>query len=194
MIRSLEGTISRQHPLKLVVTVHNIGYLVYTNTTRHTYVTGETILLHTHLAVRENALDLYGFIEERELMFFELLLTIPKIGPKSALQILSQADPDLLSTAILLGDAEHLHKAAGIGKKTALNIVTHLAGKIDADFVPTIDHIGTTPELTVAQKDAIDALVTLGYDQKDANLRIIKLGKELAAKDLIQAVLTHKTS
>ncbi len=192
MIRSLEGTIIRQNPLHLVVTVHNIGYLVYTNTTRHNYIAGETILLHTHLAVRENALDLYGFVEEKELTFFELLLTIPKIGPKSALQILCQADPDLLSTAILLQDAEHLHKVAGIGKKTAQNIVTHLAGKIDTEFVPAIDHVGTAPDLTTAQRDAIDALITLGYDQKEANLLILKLDKSLAAKDLIQSVLKQK--
>lgn len=194
MIRSLEGTIVRQNPLHVVVSVHNIGYLVYTNTTRHTYITGTRILLHTHLAVRENALDLYGFIEEKELTFFELLLTIPKIGPKSALQILCQADPDLLSTAVLLQDSEHLHKVSGIGKKTASNIVTHLAGKIAADFIPAVDHIGTAPDLTAAQRDAIDALVTLGYDQKEANLRVIKLDKDLAAKELIQSVLTQKPS
>jgi holliday junction DNA helicase RuvA len=192
MIRSLEGTIVRQNPLHVVVTVHNIGYLVYTNVARHTYAVGDIILFHTHLAVRENALDLYGFVEEKELVFFELLLTIPKIGPKSALQILCQADPELLGTAIMLGDAEHLHKVSGIGKKTATNIVTHLAGKIDPTFTPNLTHVGTAPELTPSQKDAIDALITLGYDQKEANVFILKLDKSLDAKTLIQSVLTQK--
>ena len=192
MIRSLEGTIVRQNPMHVVVTVHNIGYLVYTNVARHTYTVGDTILFHTHLAVRENALDLYGFVEEKELVFFELLLTIPKIGPKSALQILCQADPELLGTAIMLGDAEHLHKVSGIGKKTAANIVTHLAGKIDPTFTPNVTHVGAAPELTPSQQDAIDALITLGYDQKEANVFILKLDKSLDAKTLIQSVLTQK--
>lgn len=192
MIRSLEGTIVRQNPMHVVVTVHNMGYLVYTNVARHTYTVGDTVLFHTHLAVRENALDLYGFVEEKELVFFELLLTIPKIGPKSALQILCQADPELLGTAIMLGDAEHLHKVSGIGKKTATNIVTHLAGKIDPTFTPNVSHVGTAPELTPSQKDAIDALITLGYDQKEANVFVLKLDKSLDAKTLIQSVLTQK--
>lgn len=192
MIRSLEGTIVRQNPMHVVVTVHNIGYLVYTNVARHIYTIGETFLFHTHLAVRENVLDLYGFVEEKELIFFELLLTIPKIGPKSALQILCQADPELLGTAIALGDAEHLHKVSGIGKKTALNIVTHLAGKIDPTFTPNVAHALAAPELTASQKDAIDALITLGYDQKEANVFVLRLDKGLDAKSLIQSVLTQK--
>jgi len=189
MIRSLEGTIVAQTDNSLVVTVHNIGYLVYTNASQHTFVVGDSVLLHTYLAVRETALDLYGFIEEKELRYFELLITIPKIGPKSALQILSQASPDLLATAILLQDAEHLHKVSGIGKKTASNIVTHLEGKIDNTITPDIENISSQGSLTTAQTDAIDALITLGYDQKEARNFVLKQDPSLDAKTLIQSVL-----
>lgn len=189
MIRSLEGILAHQKDLRLTVAVHGVGYLVNSNTNRHLYILGEPIFLHTHLAVRENALDLYGFPEEKELTYFELLLTIPKIGPKSALQILCQADPDLLATAIMLQDAEHLHKVAGIGKKTALNIVTHLAGKIDPTTTPNIESIAPADNLTPAQVDAIDALITLGYEQKEARAYVLKLDAKLDAKTLIQSVL-----
>jgi holliday junction DNA helicase RuvA len=189
MIRFIEGTLQGQRDLDLIVLVYGIGYLVRSNTNRHNYTIGETIKLHTYLAVRENALDLYGFPEENELTYFELLLTIPKIGPKSALQILCQADPDLLATAIMLQDADHLHKVAGIGKKTAANIVTHLAGKIDPLTTPNITSIATQDNLSNAQVDAIDALITLGYDQKEARVYVTNMDPTMDAKTLIQSVL-----
>lgn len=189
MIRSVEGTIRAQNETSLVVVVHNIGYLVYTNAGQHTFVVGDQVLLHTHLAVRENALDLYGFVDETELHYFELLLSVPKIGPKSALQVLNQASPDLLASAILLQDAEHLHKISGIGKKTASNIVSALEGKIDSTITPNVENLSNQANLSSAQTDAIDALVTLGYDQKEARNFVLKLDSSLDAKTLIQSVL-----
>jgi len=191
MIRSLEGLVATHSDTSLVLTIHGVGYLVYTNALRHNYAIGDQVLMHTHLAVRETALDLYGFKTEKELEYFELLLTIPKIGPKSALQILCQADPDLIATAVVLQDAEHLHKVSGIGKKTASNIVTALAGKIDLTSAPKVAELNPTAILTTAQIDAIDALVTLGYDQKEARTLVLKLDPTLEAKDLIQGVLKH---
>ena len=104
MIRSLRGEISALTANSVVVTVNGIGYQVYTNISRRQFVPGETVFLHTYLVVRETALDLYGFIEADELTYFELLLDVPKIGPKSALQIMSQADVSLLHSAIIQND------------------------------------------------------------------------------------------
>jgi Holliday junction DNA helicase RuvA len=193
MLRQIEGIIVHATAGTVTVSVHGVGFLVHTPTDRYSLVPGDQVLLHTYLAVRENALDLYGFLEEKERECFELLLLVPKIGPKSALQVLSQADPDLIATAIVLGDSEHLHKISGIGKKTAANIVTALAGKIDATAakVDTPSAPISAP-LSTAQKDAIDALVTLGYDQKDAQVQVLKLDATLEAKTLIQLVLTTK--
>ena len=189
MIRSLQGTIAAIGENSLVVEVHNIGYLVYTPTARQQYVPGTTVFLHTYLVVRETALDLYGFLEPSELTFFELLLGVPKIGPKSALQILCQADIALLSAAILEQDPEHLSKLSGIGKKTAANLVSHLEGKIDHLTLPT--HLATNPNshLSEAQIDAIDALITLGYDPQEARGYVIKQDKTTDTKSLVQAVL-----
>lgn len=189
MIRFLEGTIAQVHDSAVVVAVHGVGYLVYTNTNRYQFVLGDQITLHTHQAVRETALDLYGFPSERALHYFELLLTVPKIGPKSALQVLALADPDLIATAVLLNDGEHLHTISGVGKKTASNIVVALAGKIEETALTNIDLVAAASDLTPAQQDAIDALITLGYDPKDASYNVRKLDPTLETKHLIQAVL-----
>ncbi len=191
MIRYIEGRLSAVRHQAVVVIVHNLGYLIHTNTERQSLVLDETVAFHTHLAVRENALDLYGFKDARELVYFELLLSVPKIGPKSALQILAQADPDLIATAVLTDDALRLHKVSGVGKKTAVNIVTALAGKIDSTEISiSSDQPAVSPNiLTSAQTDAIDALITLGYDEKNARLIITKLDSALPAKDLIHLAL-----
>ncbi len=188
MIRSLEGIIASLGENSLVVVVNGVGYKVYTPTLRQQFMLGENILFHTHLVVRENVLDLYGFTELDELAFFELLLDVPKIGPKSALQILCQADVSLLSSAINQQDPEHLHKMSGIGKKTASNLVSYLEGKIDhLDFVSTA--VSTNSLLSPSQIDAIDALITLGYDPKEARTYVMKEDKMGDTKSLVQAVL-----
>ncbi|PJC56058.1 Holliday junction branch migration protein RuvA, partial [Candidatus Kaiserbacteria bacterium CG_4_9_14_0_2_um_filter_41_32] len=103
MIRLLEGVVAGKAPGGLVISVGGVGYHVRTTKKVPTAV-GVSLRLFTHLAVRETALDLYGFLTETELEFFELLLTIPKIGPKSALQILDQADVNLIVEAVNLQD------------------------------------------------------------------------------------------
>jgi len=188
MIRSLEGTIAALGENNVVLTVQNIGYLIYTPTNRQMFVPGETAFFYTHLVVRENALDLYGFNEREELSFFELLLSVPKIGPKSALQILTQADVSLLASAIVEKDPEHLHKMSGISKKTATNIVTALADNVEAS-VNLEKNSQVRNQLSGAQIDAIDALITLGYDPKEAHSYVVKLDKEEDTKTLIQTVL-----
>ena len=125
MIRRIRGIAVETHPTFIVVDVGGVGYLLYT-TTKTAVEEGSEVTLFTHLAVRENALDLYGFATQQELSFFELLLTLPKVGPKSAIQILSQADIHLLQNAILSQDATHLSKMSGISKKTAQKILLGL--------------------------------------------------------------------
>ena len=188
MIRSIEGTIASLGENHVVVAVAQIGYLIYTPTARQSYVPGDTVFFHTHLVVRENALDLYGFRDLAELSFFELLLGVPKIGPKSALQVLSQADVPLLASAIIEQNPDHLHKMSGISKKTAANIVTALSGKIDAVDIGQESKVLLT-QLSPSQTDAIDALITLGYDPKEAHVYVTKLDKTEDTKTLIQTVL-----
>lgn len=175
MIRRITGTAADVHPAYVVVDVHGIGYLVYTTAKTHC-VLHEPVSFYTHLAVRENALDLYGFTTPDELSFFELLMTLPKIGPKSALQILSQADISLLQNAIISQDASHLSKMSGISKKTAEKVVLGLK---DA-FEGMVFNADNFSEHEIGGQgsyasDAIDALITLGYPQADARKTIQQL-------------------
>jgi len=160
MIRLLEGQIAVESLNGLVISVGGVGYYVHT-TKKIPRVIGTTLRLHTHLAVRETALDLYGFQTEIELEFFELLLTIPKIGPKSALQILDQADVNLIVEAVNLQDAGHLSKLSGIGNKTAEKIVTSLKDKVG---MFNLNNNSVTSEATQIYTDAFDTLITLGYN------------------------------
>ena len=167
MIRHIRGEVTQTTPTHIVIDVAGVGYKIFT-TVRTSFQLGTTTLLHTHLAVRENAMDLYGFVTQEELSFFELLLTLPKIGPKSGMQILSQADIQLLRSAIISQDATHLSKMSGMSKKTAEKVVTGLKDTFEQQDYGV--HTGAAFEegQNNHTSDAIDALITLGYPQSDA--------------------------
>jgi Holliday junction DNA helicase RuvA len=188
MIRSLKGHIEHVDYLTVVLGVSGVGYLVYAHTLRHGYEVGDEVHLHTHQVVRENTLELYGFPTREELAFFELLLTIPKIGPKSAMQILAQADILMLTQAIRTKDATMLHKLSGIGKKTSENIVQFLHDKMtDPDFSTAVT--GTVVSVDRAHTDAIDALVTLGYPPHEARSTVRTITVYVDTKDLVTQAL-----
>ncbi|MCA9355092.1 Holliday junction branch migration protein RuvA [Candidatus Kaiserbacteria bacterium] len=175
MIRSLAGKIKDVGDGWIVISVNNIGYLVSCLTATENFKKNQEITLHTYLAVRENALDLYGFINKVELEMFELILCVPKIGPKSALQVLSQATPTLLIESAHKNDGAYLHKLSGIGKKTCENIVQYLHGKLEK--LPATIMV-STDSLSDMQTDAIDALVSLGYDMSTARDIVVKISDE----------------
>ena len=183
MIRTVSGTLLRIAPFSAVVDVSGVGYLIHTPSVLDTLSVGTEASFHTHLAVRENALDLYGFLTTDELEMFELLIDLPKIGPKSAMAIMSQADVALLRKAALEGDASYLSKVSGIGKKSAEKIVIGLRDKFGAeDLLP-----GTNNE---SDSDVLDALLTLGYSQKESRDALQKLPPELEhTNDRIKAAL-----
>ncbi len=175
MIRQIQGIVVDTHPTHIVIDVHGLGYLVYT-TAKTSCALGEKVTLYTHLAVRETALDLYGFTKRDELAFFELLLTLPKIGPKSALQILSQADVPILQSSIISQDAVHLSKMSGISKKTAEKIVLGLKDAFDnIAYTDDQQKSAATNSQSGFTSDTIDALITLGYPQSDARKAVQQL-------------------
>lgn len=175
MIRRLSGTIVARDVLSVVLDVGGIGYLVYVPRLTAGRTIGSQCTLLTHLAVRENALDLYGFEQESDLALFELLITLPKIGPKSALQILTQADSAVLEKAVAEQDAGYLTKMTGLGKKTAEKVVTGLEGKLVVFSTDTEIIGGAASGGTGHLADAIDALVALGYPQSDARRAVQQL-------------------
>lgn len=166
MIRHLTGKIIDATPTAVVLDVHGVGYLVHTSVVGTNLATECDVSFWTYLAVRETALDLYGFTTRDELEIFELLLTLPKVGPKSAIGILAQADIQLLKKAVAENDPTYLSKMSGIGKKTAEKIVLELKDKFE-----DLAHDPTAPSGTSTASvasDTIDALVSLGYPHADA--------------------------
>lgn len=186
MIRLVSGDVTSVTGSGVVVLVGGLGYLVHTSK-KAALLPGDTTTLHTYLAVRETALDLYGFLTDIELQCFELLLTIPKIGPKSAMQILDAADVTLIIEAVNLGDAAHLTKLSGIGKKTAEKIVTELKDKIE---VLTFVTGAITPDAhTEAYNDAFDTLLTLGYNPVNVRRVLEELGQGESTSTLVKQAL-----
>ncbi len=129
---------------------------------------GARVALYIHTAVREDAIDLYGFATEEELAFFKLLMSVSGLGPKSALSILNTADVSGLKRTIGMGDASALHKVFGIGKKTAERIIVELRDKLSG--APSIGQ-GTDAEV-------IEALTTLGYRLEESRDALRSLGSE----------------
>lgn len=173
MIASLSGTVRYKDLNTLVVDVQGVGYHVAVpSDVLLTASLSSPIFLWTHLAVRENALDLYGFLERETLEVFELLITISGIGPKTALGILNVASPTTLRQAVASGDTSYLTRVSGIGKKNAEKIVLELKGKLHVtDEDRSVD--------AKAEGDALEALVSLGYSERDARNALKKVGKEV---------------
>jgi Holliday junction DNA helicase RuvA len=161
MIGYLKGTLISQDLKTIILDVNGIGYKIHTNTAIIDSKKAEISEFWTYLAVRENALDLYGFSTKEELRFFELLITVSGIGPKSAMGILSIASIQNLRHAITTGDVSHLTKVSGIGKKNAEKIVIELKDKLEglsADMSQTMH----------GDVDALEALKALGYGEREA--------------------------
>lgn len=163
MIRLLRGTILHREKDGIVLDVHGVGHYLRTLPS-HQPEFGVETTFHTHLAVRENALDLYGFLDPRELELFELLLTIPRVGPKSALDFLGKAQPAIIKKAIADEDHVYLATVSDLSKKNAEKIVTALKGKIDPDEV----FLDDAPEADDTLTDVVETLIALGYTPKAA--------------------------
>src|SRR3990167_11176712 len=123
------------------------------------HLEGETASLWIHTAVREDALDLFGFPAESDLEFFELLLTVSGIGPKSALGILNVAPAETLRSAIAAGNASYLTNVSGIGKKTAQKILFELKDKVV---------VAAGSDSLASDEDALEAMRALGYSMQEA--------------------------
>lgn len=173
MIAKLTGEVIDVRVAQVVIQVGGVGYLVSV-THGSGYALGTTVSIHTYLAVRENALDLYGFSNYKELTMFEQLIKLPKIGPKTALQILSQADLETLTKAVHTNDPTYLTKMSGIGKKSAEKIVAGLKDILE-------DHDFTTEDASSnqADSDVVDALIALGYSQRDALQAVQKIPSDI---------------
>ncbi len=168
MIGSLKGKILLKTEKFLILETTGVGYKVNVSSDTLSKVkkTGDEIMLWIHTHVREDVLDLYGFLERQELEFFEMLISVSGIGPKGALTILGITSIETLRKAIGTGDTSYLTKISGIGKKTAEKIVIELRDKISEE------KSGTSLQ---GELDALEALKSLGYSQNEAREALKKV-------------------
>jgi Holliday junction DNA helicase RuvA len=165
--------------------MNGVGYKVFaTGDTVLSYTVGKHASLWTYLAVRDTAMDLYGFPTIQELNFFELLISVSGIGPKTALGILNVASVNTLHLAIQSNDTSHLTKVSGIGKKNAEKIVLELKDKIDSIALP--EHAAAIR----GDADIIEALRALGYRDAESREALKKIDRTLVGTGAkIKAVL-----
>lgn len=166
MISAVEGTVElKGDRYAVIATDGGVFYRIFASaeTLRKIPEKSQSIKLWTHLYQREDTVELYGFLHYPELEFFELLIQIPGIGPRSGLGIMAVAPLDTLKKAIASGDTSYLTKVSGVGRKTAEKVILELREKMAGRGVSTVG----APELK-DEADAIDALVSLGYSQREA--------------------------
>ncbi|MFH1956709.1 MAG: Holliday junction branch migration protein RuvA [Patescibacteria group bacterium] len=164
MIAQLRGKISFRGDKFIILDVNGIGYKVFVTPEILKKSRGKTeFLVWTHLHVREDILDLYGFLEHSELKLFEMLISVSGIGPKSALGIIGVAPIDTLKRAISAGETNYLTKVSGIGKRNAEKIIIELREKLGGD-----EFLEGRDELLKDEQDVLAALESLGYSLRDA--------------------------
>lgn len=174
MISYLEGKVEFKGEKFVVINVGGVGYRIFASpeTLKKISEKGGSVKLWTNLYVRDDALELYGFLHHAELELFETLIHVPGIGPKTALGVMGVASIDTLKRAIAAGDTSYLTKVSGIGRKTAEKIILELKEKMAGRGV-TVE----APELK-DEADALEALVSLGYSQREAREALARVPKE----------------
>lgn len=175
MISYLEGKILEKEDKFFTINVGGVGYKVFSHAgiLEKIPTAGHSVSVWTHLYVREDALDLYGFLDREEMDFFETLISISGIGPKSALGILEVAPVMSLKQAIVSEDETFFTKVSGVGKKTAQRLILELKTKLSKKFTP---EKGSDSE---QMGEALEALVTLGYNQRDARRALQEISKDI---------------
>ncbi len=179
MIAYLKGIVENISEENVVLDVNGIGYNVKINArTMHMLPgIGEEFKIYTYMSVREDAINLFGFLTRDELQMFRLLITVSGVGPKGALAVLSVLDADGLRFAILSGDAKAISKAPGVGGKTAERVIIDLKDKVSiedtfvqkeaAGYAAGLGAVGSVVQ------EATEALTALGYSSTEA-LKAVK--------------------
>lgn len=202
MYAYLKGTLEEITEDAIVVDVGNIGYNVKVSATTADLLPGigSEVKIYTYTLVREDTFSLYGFLTRDDLDIFRKLITVNGIGPKGGLAILSVMNADALRFAIMAGDAKSIAKAPGVGNKTAERVILDLRDKISLE--DTLRGLGepvgaATNASDVAgmdnvmRKEAIEALVALGYSASDATTAVkrVEVSEESTVESILKAAL-----
>ncbi|MBZ0091211.1 MAG: Holliday junction branch migration protein RuvA [Sulfuricellaceae bacterium] len=189
MIGRLTGLLLEKHPPQVLVEVNGVGYEVEVpmSTFYNLPHLGEKVTLRTHLVVREDAHLLYGFASEGERQTFRQLVKITGVGAKLALAMLSGLSVEELCQAVAAQDAVRLTRVPGIGKKTAERLLLELRDKLAAPESAAL--LGGAARPVSAGSDTLNALLALGYNDKEARWAVAQLPAGLAVEDSIRQAL-----
>ncbi len=189
MIGRISGTLLEKHPPLVLVDVGGVGYEIDVpmSTFYNLPAIGEKVALHTQLIVREDAHQLYGFASHDERSAFRQLLKISGVGPKLALTILSGMSVAELSHVVAAQEVGRLTRIPGIGKKTAERLLLELRDKLPGAAAALLSS-GTEPG-PVASNDVLDALLALGYNEREASWAVKQLPANLDVSDSIRQAL-----
>ena len=190
MIGRLTGILLEKNPPQILLDVNGVGYEVEVpmSTFYNLPNTNERVSLCTHLAIREDAHVLYGFGSEDERATFRQLLKISGIGARTALAVLSGLSVAELAQAVTLQETGRLTKIPGIGKKTAERLLLELKDKL-AKALPGVSLARSLSPEHSTQADIVNALLALGYNEKEAQLALKQLPAEIGVSDGIRAAL-----
>jgi len=171
LIRRLEGTLVLRDAESVVVSCHGVGYLVEIPANCPLPPVGGKLELWTHLRVREDAMDLFGFARLEELRLFEAMLKVKRLPARTALAIIAHCGVEGFRKALAEGDLALLTRVPGVGKKSAQQILLEMRGRIELDALPAASG-------GAIKDDAILALIELGYGEAEARERVATIRKE----------------
>ena len=191
MISSLNGQLIFSDINTAVIECGGVGYkcIISLNTQQDLPSINSKAMLFTYMNVREDSIDLFGFSKTEELEMFKLLISVNGVGPKVAIGILSEFQPDKLSIAIAAGDSKLLTRAPGIGPKLAQRIILELKDKIQAYDDSSTDSIVNTLNDKGNISQAIAALISLGYSQSEAATAVSGIDESLDVEQIIKLAL-----
>ncbi|MDD6339883.1 MAG: Holliday junction branch migration protein RuvA [Butyrivibrio sp.] len=195
MITYVRGQLTEVTANSIVLEAYGIGYEIMIPASMFGKLDsiGNEMKIYTYQNVKEDALDLYGFLTRDDLEIFKLLITVNGIGPKGALNILSAMTPDDLRIAVLSDDVKKIQSAPGIGGKTAQKVILDLKDKLTlSDIVSTGDIIPDNNAVASgAKEEAIEALASLGYSASEALKTVngLQLTEDMDSEDILKAAL-----
>ena len=200
MISYIRGELAAAEEDKIIVDVGGVGYGIFMSPRVMAKLPGigKEVTVHTFLNVKEDAMQLYGFLSRDDLAVFKKVITVSGIGPKGGLSILSQLSADDLRYAVLSNDVKAISAAQGIGKKTAEKLILELKDKLRIEDV--LDYVRDgdiqTADHTAAgeiQQDAVAALVALGYGSTEAlkAVRQVEITEDISVEDVLKQALKY---
>lgn len=193
MFYYLKGNIAHKGENFVCVDVGGVGYKVYTSTNNISKAnSGEVYTFYTYTHIREDIFDIYGFLSEEELSFFEMLISVSGVGPKAGLSILSLLTPSDIVSAIIMGDAKAISRAPGIGSKIAQRIILELKNKVSEDTILGASGDANGDFLSIdSSNEAVAALMSLGYSATEAKRAVISVEGSQSVEETIKMALKN---